>query len=400
MKKRFNLLTVVVLMLMAAGITFVITWTQVTTSWQTAYTAAVSEGSSFSKLDEILAYLDYYFIDELDEEALLDSAADGLIEGTGDRWSYYISASEYDSYVEQMNNAYVGIGVTIQWNEDENGYEIMSVTAGGPAEESGVLTGDILVAVEGQSTADLDLTRTKELVRGEEGTQVQLTFRRDGETFDLSVTRSSIDTVVVSWELLDSGAGLITIENFDSKCADETIAAIEALIELGAESIIFDVRNNPGGMKSELVELLDYLLPEGVLFRSVNYQGVESIDTSDESYLDMPMAVLINDNSYSAAEFFAAALQEYDAAVIVGTQTSGKGHYQNTFQLSDGSAIAISTGEYCTPNGVSLEGVGVTPDIEITLTDEDYYALYYDNLDRAEDEQLQAAIAALAEQAG
>lgn len=391
MKKRFNLLTVVVLALMAAGITFVITLTEISET----YEAALSSSSDYSKLEEIHAYLDAYFVDDLDEEALLDGAAEGMIEGTGDQWSYYISADEYSSYLEQLNNAYVGIGVTIQWNDEESGYEIMSVTAGGPAEASGIQTGDILIAVEGQSTTELDLTETKELVRGEEGTDVALTFRRDGEEYEVSVTRSSIETVVVSYELLDSGEGLITIENFDSNCADKAIEAIEALVDMGAESLIFDVRNNPGGMKTELVELLDYLLPEGVLFRSRDYNGVESIDYSDADYLDMPMAVLINENSYSAAEFFAAALQEYGAAVIVGMPTSGKGHYQNSFRLSDGSAINISTGEYFTPNGVSLDGVGVTPDVEVDLDDEDYYNLYYDNLAREDDEQLAAAIEAL-----
>ncbi len=395
MKKRFNLLMLLVPVLMAAGVTFVITLNEVSENYQAAYAAAV-ENSDYGKLQEIRAYLDAYFVDELDDESLLDGAAAGMIEGTGDRWSYYISASDYAAYEEQMNNAYVGIGVTIQWNEDGEGYEIMDVTEGSPAEESGIQTGDILIAVEGQSVTELDLDGTKNLVRGEEGTQVQLTFLRDGETYDVSVTRRSIDTVVVSYELLDSGDGLITIENFDTNCADKTIEAIEDLVAQGAQSIIFDVRNNPGGMKTELVEILDYLLPEGPLFRSRDYLGNESVDNSDENYLDMPMAVLINENTYSAAEFLAAALQEYDAAVIVGVSTSGKGHYQNTFRLSDGSAIAISTGEYFTPNGVSLEGVGVVPDVEVDLDEESYYALYYDNLAREDDAQLQAAVAALA----
>ena len=395
MKKRFNLLTLLVLVLMAAGVTFVITLNEVSENYQAAYAAAV-ENSDYGKLQEIRAYLDAYFVDELDDESLLDGAAAGMIEGTGDRWSYYISASDYAAYEEQMNNAYVGIGVTIQWNEDGEGYEIMDVTEGSPAEESGIQTGDILIAVEGQSVTELDLDGTKNLVRGEKGTQVQLTFLRDGETYDVSVTRRSIDTVVVSYELLDSGDGLITIENFDTNCADKTIEAIEDLVAQGAQSIIFDVRNNPGGMKTELVEILDYLLPGGPLFRSRDYLGNESVDYSDENYLDMPMAVLINENTYSAAEFLAAALQEYDAAVIVGVSTSGKGHYQNTFRLSDGSAIAISTGEYFTPNGVSLEGVGVVPDVEVDLDEESYYALYYDNLAREDDAQLQAAVAALA----
>ena len=163
----------------------------------------------------------------------------------------------------------------------------------------------------------------------------------------------------------------------------------------GATALIFDLRFNPGGMKDELVKVLDYLLPEGPLFRSVNYKGEEEVDYSDEDCLDMPMAVIINDDSYSAAEFFAAALQEYEAAVIVGTQTCGKANYQQTFRLSDGSAIAISTGHYQTPNGVTLDGIGVTPDIIVEVDEDTYLDLYYEKVEKADDAQLQAAINAL-----
>ena len=167
------------------------------------------------------------------------------------------------------------------------------------------------------------------------------------------------------------------------------------MIAQGATALIFDVRFNPGGYKHELVEVLDYLLPEGPLFRSVDYLGKEEVDYSDESFIDLPMAVLVNEDSYSAAEFFAVALQEYGAAVVVGTQTSGKANYQQTFRLSDGSAVAISTGHYQTPNGVTLAGVGITPDIPIPVDDETYANLYYEKVSKADDAQLQAAIAAL-----
>ena len=199
------------------------------------------------------------------------------------------------------------------------------------------------------------------------------------------------------YELLESGDGYIKINNFDSHCARDTIAAIEELVGQGAKALIFDLRFNPGGYKHELVEVLDYLLPEGPLFRSVDYKGGEEVDYSEASYLDIPMAVLVNEDSYSAAEFFAAALQEYEAAVVVGAQTCGKANYQQTFRLSDGSAIAISTGHYQTPNGVTLAGVGVTPDIPVEVDQETYLAIYYETLDKAEDAQLQAAITALAE---
>jgi len=164
--------------------------------------------------------------------------------------------------------------------------------------------------------------------------------------------------------MLTDTVGLVTIANFHDDAGKETIAQIKALTEQGARALIFDVRNNPGGFVNELVELLDYLLPEGDLFRSVSYTGKESVDRSDGDCLELPMAVLINGNTYSAAEFFAAALSEYDWAVTVGEPTTGKGYYQTTIELGDGSAVQLSTGAYTTPKGVNLTEVGgLTPDI-------------------------------------
>ena len=176
---------------------------------------------------------------------------------------------------------------------------------------------------------------------------------------------------------------------------DEYIAAIQALIAEGAAALIFDVRFNPGGYKSEMVTLLDYLLPEGPLFRAVDYRGKERVDTSDAQCLELPTAVIVNLNSYSAAEFFAAALSAYDAAVTVGEKTFGKGYFQNTFALSDGSAVTLSIGKYYTPEGENLAGVGLTPDVEIPLTEEESAKLLSGALPVEEDPQIQAAITAL-----
>ena len=195
--------------------------------------------------------------------------------------------------------------------------------------------------------------------------------------------------------MLEDNIGLVTIENFDLRCAEESIAAIEALLAQGAESLIFDVRNNPGGYKTEMVELLDYLLPEGVLFRAEDYRGVEEVDESDADCLEIPMAVVVTLNSYSAAEFFAAALSEYEAAVVVGEKTFGKGYFQNTFPLPDGSAVNLSIGKYCTPKGVSLADVGLAPDVSAPVDEETAARIYYDLLDPMEDPQILAAINAL-----
>ncbi|MBQ6431767.1 MAG: S41 family peptidase [Oscillospiraceae bacterium] len=348
------------------------------------------------KVDEIVAILDQYYVDGYSTDQLGDYLAEAVIASIGDRWSYYISADDYNAYMESNANAYVGIGVTIELTkEDDPGFTILSVTHNSPAEAAGLQIGDMIVGVEGESAAELGITESQHRVRGEAGTDVTITIRRNGEDFDVTITRQEIKVDVVVYELLENNVGYIKINNFDTRSSTDAIAAIEDLTGQGADCLIFDLRFNPGGMKHELVKLLDYLLPEGPLFRSVDYKGKEEVDYSDADCLDVPMAVLVNDDSYSAAEFFAAALQEYKAGVIVGTQTCGKANYQQTFRLSDGSAIAISTGHYQTPNGVTLAGVGVTPDVIVEVDEETYLDLYYEKIARADDEQLQAAIAAL-----
>ena len=348
-----------------------------------------------SKLDQLETLIDEYYIGEADLEAVEDAAASAMISATGDRWSYYIPASEYASYRETSENAYVGIGITITVAHDGSGLQIMEVNSGSSAEEAGLRVDDVITAIEGQDAAGMTTTDARNLVRGKEGTQVSVTIWRAGETFTVPVTRRKVEVTVATGILLDNNTGLVTIENFDDRCAGESIVAIESLLERGADRLILDVRNNPGGYAHELVKLLDYLLPEGELFRTVDFAGRESVDQSDTNYLDIPMAVLVNRDSYSAAEFFAAALQEYDAAIVVGEKTSGKGRFQSTFTMKDGSAVALSIGNYFTPNGISLEGVGITPDVEVAVDEALYADIYYSQLSAADDPQIQAAVDAL-----
>ena len=348
-----------------------------------------------SKLDRLETLIEERFIGEADTEAMEDAAAAAMVKATGDRWSYYISAKDYDTHREQEENAYVGVGITIQQQGDDSGFLIVMVTDGSPAKEVGIEVNDLLIGVEDQDVRGMTTDEVGMLVKGEEGTKVSLTVLRKGENLTLSVERRRIEQPVAKGELLENGIGLVRVYNFDARCADETIAAIEQLRSEGVRKLIFDVRNNPGGFAEELVKLLDYLLPEGDLFRSVSFDGTEKVDTSDEKYLDMPMAVLVNGNSYSAAEFFAAALQEYEAAVVVGEPTVGKGYYQQTIPLGDGSAVALSTGKYFTPKGNSLAGKGITPTVRVDVDEETAAAIYYGTSKPAEDPQLQAAIKAL-----
>lgn len=355
-----------------------------------------AEEPRYSKLMELEDLIHERFIGEADSAEMEDGAAAGMVAALGDRWSYYIPADEYAAHMEQMQNAYVGIGVTITTEFVNDGVEVLQVEPNGGAKAAGILVGDIILAVEDQSIAQIGIDAAKDLIRGEENTQVKLTILRGEQKLDLQVMRQVIEVQVASGQMLEGNIGLVKINNFDERCADETLAAVEQLLDQGAEKLIFDVRFNPGGYKTELVEVLDYLLPEGALFRSLHYTGKETVDESDADCLEMPMAVLINGSSYSAAEFFAAALNEYDWAVVVGEPTVGKSYFQNTIQLKDGSAVGLSVGKYFTPNGVSLadEG-GLQPEVKVEVDEETAAKIYSGELDPKEDPQILAAIEAL-----
>ena len=347
-----------------------------------------------SKLTQVQNMIEERFIGEVDPTALEDAAAAAMVAATGDRWSGYIPAAEYQDYLDHMKNSYVGVGMTIRALEE--GFEVIQVEPTGPAAEAGVQAGDVVVAVFGQPVAGMTASDLSAQVKGEAGTTVDLTFARGEEELTFTIERREIQTTVAEGEMLEEGIGLVTIHNFDSRCADETIAAIEDLMDQGAQKLIFDVRGNPGGYADELVEVLDYLLPEGPLFRSEYYTGKVKVDESDAKCLDVPMAVLMNGDSYSAAEFFAAALEEYEAAITVGQPTTGKGYFQTTTRLKDGSALRLSVGKYTTPNGVSLAEVGgLVPNIQVDVDDETYADIMAGILEPENDPQIQAALEAL-----
>ena len=380
MKKLLRFMSYVLVAALASAATFAV--------------VAFEPGDRYSKLDELKALVDQKFIGEIDWKVAEDYAAAGMIEGLGDRWSYYMSAENYQSYLEQMSNAYVGVGITVTEREDRY-LEILEVTKGGPAEGAGVEPGGVIIRVGEQDISELGIDGATGLIKGEEGTDVTLTIRYGDQEQDFTMTRAYFEVTVAWGRMLPDGIGLVTIENFDGRCADETLAAIEELLDQGAEALIFDVRNNPGGYKTELCRVLDYLLPEGPLFRSEYYDGTEQVDESDAEFLDIPMAVLVNAESISAAEFFAAALDEYDAATVVGEQTIGKGYFQQSYKLSDGSAVGLSVGRYTTPKGVSLTDVGITPDVVVEVEEELFWQIYYGNVDPEDDPQVQAAVEVL-----
>ena len=344
---------------------------------------------------EAMVLINARFVGDHDIGKAADAAMDGLITGLGDRWSYYVDAKGYENLKNSKDNAYVGIGVTVSYPEGEEGLYVEAVAENGPAAAAGLRPGDTILAVGEVRLAGEDRNRGTELIQGEAGTQVELLLRGGGgEERTVSVTRGRVEEHPVSYALLADGTGLITIQNFNSRCADEAIAAVDDLREQGAERLVFDVRNNGGGFLDELTRLLDYLLPEGPIFRSQTKAGRETVVSSDAGCVEMPMAVLVNENTYSAAELFAAELQEWDWGEVVGVQTFGKGFSQQTFPLLNGGAVNLSTAKYFTGQGNCLIGVGLTPDRVVELDEEQAAKLRARILDPAEDPQLQAAIAA------
>ncbi|HIZ94702.1 S41 family peptidase [Flavonifractor sp. An112] len=358
--KRFSALHLIILlpvtMLLTAGVLLAV-----------FYGIFGKEGLS---LLEGLYLVNSRFVGEYDETQVVDSALSGMVDGLGDRWSYYLTEEEYEAQNQRRTNQYVGIGVTVNY-ESEDGLTIVEVTEGGPAEAAGLQGGEVITAVDGFSLAGEARYEGAERIQGEEGTTVTLeVLGTDGETRTVEVTRASLDSDPVTAKMLEGNVGYVALANFYDHSADRLKEEVTRLQEEGAEALVFDMRNNGGGYLSELTEMLDFLLPEGPIFISRDRAGNEEVTQSDAACVDLPMAVLVNANTYSAAEFFAAELQEQGVAVIVGEPTSGKGYSQQTFALPHGGAMAISTGAYFTGNGTSLIGTGLTLDREVYLTDE------------------------------
>ncbi len=318
---------------------------------------------------------------DADLNVAADKALDGLVEGLGDRWSYYLDPVSYQSTLESRANNYVGVGVTINY-EREEGLLVLEVAEDGPAQQAGVVPGDVITHVGGTSVAGEARYEASELIMGEEGTQVELTLLgEDGTSRTVTCTRAMLKTVSASSKMLDNGVGYVRLDNFYSGAADSFRQEVESLINQGATSLVLDVRSNPGGYVAELIDILDYLLPEGPIFVERPRWGVETVHQSDASCVDLPMVVLVNADSYSAAELFAAQLRESAQVPIVGELTSGKGYSQITFPLANGGGLGLSVAAYCTGSGHSLIGEGITPDVELTLDTTD-----------GTDNQLQAAL--------
>ena len=331
-----------------------------------------SDGAAvLAKVSAVRRVIDAGFVGQTDWTAVSDAAADGMIDALDDRWSYYMTAEEYASYQNRSSNTSSGIGVTVQKQEETGAFEIISVTEDSPAAAAGVQPGWLLYELAGESVTELDASALRERIFAREGDFEALFRDEDGEEQRVMLHTDSFYSSPVTYRMLSDGVGYIRIANFESGAAEDSVSAIESLAEEGIEALVFDVRADPGGQLTELTELLDYILPEGEIFVSVDKDGNERVSTSDAACIDYPLAVLIDQDTYSAAEFFAAALREYDRAVIIGQPSTGKGRSQATDELSDGSAVHISTRRYLTPQRVDLsEQGGLTPDFSVETGEE------------------------------
>lgn len=343
-----------------------------------------------TKLREIDRIAASRYIGDLDAEAVADYAAVGYVAGLGDQWSSYIPADQYEQY--RMNSEGQGCGIGVAVISTEDSIRVNLVYDDSPAAQAGIEKGDYIVAAAGLTVEADGADAVIDAIRGDEGTEVSVSVRKDGtdEVQELTMQRAVVTQKMAWGQMLDGSVGYIRIENFHDGAAAQFQDTLDGLIADGAQSLVIDVRHNGGGRVKEMSEALDPLLPEGTIMTLRTKDGDETVYSSDADMIDLPIAVLIDDQSISAAEFFAAALQEYDRATLVGTHTTGKGRAQQTFELSDGSAVNLSVEEYFTPNGNSLADVGIAPDIEVTLTEEQQADFYF--LTPEDDPQLQKAV--------
>lgn len=381
-KRRWKtLLLAVVCFVLGGGVTLTVAWQAL--------------GQDGQALLQAYRLVTGKFVGEYDQRTMVESTLENMVTALGDRWSGYLDPQEAQRVKTARANTYVGIGVTVG-QEPEDGLEILRVTEGGPAQAAGLTPGEIIRGVDGQAITAENRADLVNAIQGEAGTTVTLEVEgTDGARRTVEVTRQEIHGLTAAWTMLADQVGLVSIQNFYSGTADLVKQGVEELQAQGARALVFDLRNNPGGYVTELTEILDFLLPEGTIFISRTNDGEETVYTSDAACVDLPMAVLVNAESYSAAEFFAAELREAAGAVVAGEQTSGKGYSQMLFTLADGSAISLSTARYYTGSGISLIGTGVTPEPLVALSQEEAQRLLAGTLPPEEDPQLQSALAAL-----
>jgi carboxyl-terminal processing protease len=393
MDRKLSLKHVLALVLLTSALTCLVM--ALLFSWNTdEKSEGFFEYNDLSDFAELLDILSTRFIGTVDINEITDAAKRAAVESLDDRWSYFMSADEYNVYLESSDNRYSGIGVEVEIDEDTKGIKVTNVHRGSGADSAGIVAGDIITAVDGESILGFTFVEVRAALRRPLGDTALLTLLRAGGFYhDLRVLYSTVFVDPVSYEMIYGDIGYVSLRNFDSGAADSFISAVNSLNEQGAVAFIYDVRSNNGGKVTEMTSILDFLLPKGEIFITVTISGEEQIITSDDSSIDKPAVVLVNEFSYSGAEYFTAILSEYEYAQTVGEQTTGKNRMQTTIIMSNGDAVVLSTAEYLTKNRVSLYDTGgFTPDYLIELTDEEFALFRAGNLDFDSDPQLLKAV--------
>lgn len=350
------------------------------------------------KLEVLEMLIDTYYLEEVDQEAFATGIYRGFVSSLNDPYSTYYTKQEYANLIESSSGVYHGIGAVVSQNVNTGILTIVKPYKDSPAYKAGLLPDDIIYKVEGEEVTGKDISEVVSKIKGKEGTKVNITIYRDGveEPMDFTITRQKINIPTIEFEMLDGKIGYIQIAEFDDITISQFNNAIDQLEKKGMKGLVVDVRNNPGGLLNSVVDILDRLLPRGlIVYTEDKYKNREEEKAVRSDQFNKPFVVLINGNSASASEIFAGALQDYEKATVVGTTSFGKGIVQRVIPLSDGTAIKLTISKYFTPKGRNIHGTGIVPDVEVELDDELKQLV---TIPHDKDNQLQKAIEILNEQ--
>lgn len=339
-------------------------------------------GEAVSEKIDILEYMidQYYYKDEISREDLENGIYQGLMDAVGDPYTSYFSAEDFNTFMEQTTGAYYGIGAYVAQDIERNYPKINSPIPGSPAEEAGLRPNDIIYEVDGVSTYGMDLDKVVSLIKGEEGTSVNINIYRDGEYMDVKVERRQVKIPTVEQEMMEDGMAYIRIIEFDDVTPGQFEEALQTSHNEGMKGLVLDLRGNPGGSVDAVVDVARMLLPEGlVVYTEDKYGKREEYRCDGSREFELPLVVLVDGNSASASELLSGAIQDYKKGTLVGTTTFGKGIVQQLLTLRDGSAIKITVSSYYTPKGRNIHGTGIEPDVECPFDGEAYYNSDFDN---------------------
>jgi carboxyl-terminal processing protease len=341
-----------------------------------------------NKVSTIYDMLDAYSINAYDRDKIMEDMYRGMLSGVGDPYTYYFDKKAYDDFTVQTEGAYVGVGIGVTFDQVDKTVTLITVYPGTPAEQAGMLPGDKIVQVNGTNVVGKAMDEVTAMIKGRAGTTVDLTVTRkdQSEPVNMTVYRENINSPTVSHKMLEGVIGYIRIDQFDRVTLSQFQTALDDLNKQQMRGLIIDLRDNPGGLLSTVTDIADILLPKGVVTYTEDKSGVKKYYNSSESELNLPMVLLVNENSASASEVLCGAVKDMGKGVLVGEKTFGKGIVQNLYELSDGSAIKVTVAKYYTPNGICIQGEGIMPDYPVEMEEG------AERPDEGEDIQLKKAI--------